>query len=37
MANADYTEALETVDFFKDCETAGEILDTIDYVFETDA
>ena len=30
-----YAEALESVDFFQDCETGGEILDTIDAVFVT--
>jgi hypothetical protein len=35
MANADYSAALAEVDFFQDCNNGGEILDTIDAVFET--
>ena len=35
MANADYSAALVEVDFFQDCNNGGEILDTIDAVFET--
>jgi len=35
MANADYTAALVEVDYFSDCNNGGEILDTIDAVFET--
>ena len=35
MANADYTAALAEVDYFSDCNNGGEILDTIDAVFET--
>ena len=31
----DYTAALDLVEYFQDCQNGGEILDTIDAVFET--
>ena len=31
----DYTAALDIVEYFQDCQNGGEILDTIDAVFET--
>ena len=31
----EFVRALDVVDYFQDCQNGGEILDTIDAVFET--